>query len=314
MATKEFSQLARRGENGFWRYAISLPLVLFLFLVVGGLFFYPVVTLAEIDGDPNTYLDGQTLEVVGYPVTDFVFLMLSFSTIWVGLYVAMRFVHRRPFLTLVTPRGRVSWRRVAQGFAISLALSVPVFGVQYLLDPSGFDLVFDARRFFLFIPVVLVLVPIQSWAEELLVRGYVLQGLGLLTENALVLSVVTGLLFALPHLPNPEMPAFGDGFVPAFLTFVVVGVFLALVTLKDNGLELALGLHAANNVFAFLTVNLREYPDTPSVFVTSAADLDPMSGLIGTVVAFAAFWVLAFRVFGRRWESAGAIARGEGTA
>ena len=50
--------------------------------------------------------------------------------------------------------------------------------------------------------------------------------------------------------------------------------------------------------------NLRD-PDTPSVFLTSAADLDPVSALVGTVVAFA-----AFRVFGRRRESPVGDARG----
>ena len=310
MATEKFSQLARRGENGFLRYAVAAPLIVFLSLSLMGLFSYPLAALAERDGDPNTYVDGRTLEVVGYPVLDFVAVMLGFSAIWAGLYALTRFVHRRPFLTLVTPRGRVDWRRVGQGFGIYLALSVPVFLVQYLVDPSGLDFVFDPWRFLLFVPVVLVLVPVQAWAEELLVRGYVLQGLGLLTKNPLVLSLVTGLLFALPHLPNPEMRALGDGFVPAFLTFVSIGVFLALVTIKDDGLELALGAHAANNVFAALTVNLREYPDTPSVFVTSAAELDPTSTLVGTVIAFAAFWVLAFRVFGRRRESPVGDARG----
>ena len=44
----------------------------------------------------------------------------------------------------------------------------------------------------------------------------------LLTQNALALSVLNGLLFVVPHLAGPE---------------------------------LALGAHAANNVFAFLAVN-----------------------------------------------------------
>ena len=67
---------------------------------------------------------------MGYAVPDFVALMLGFSAIWAGLYVSTRFVHRRHFLRLVTPRGRVDWRRLARGFGISLALSAPVFGVQ----------------------------------------------------------------------------------------------------------------------------------------------------------------------------------------
>lgn len=52
------------------------------------------------------------------------FSQLARRGIWAGLYVLARFVHRRPFLTLVTPGRRADWRRVAQGFGFFLALSV----------------------------------------------------------------------------------------------------------------------------------------------------------------------------------------------
>lgn len=37
--------------------------------------------------------------------------------------------------------------------------------------------------------------------------------------------------------------------------YFAVGAFLALITVRDGGLELALGAHAANNLFAALILN-----------------------------------------------------------
>ena len=59
-------------------------------------------------------------------------------------------------------------------------------------------------RFLPFLFLALILIPIQTSAEELFFRGYVLQGIGLHWKNIWVLSTISGLLFGLPHLLNPE--------------------------------------------------------------------------------------------------------------
>lgn len=299
----EFSKLAREGDNGPWRYCVSVLLVLFVWLGLGGLLSLVPVALAENDGDPGTYVDGRTLEVVGYPVAEFASFSLGFTFLWAGLFVAVRFVHHRPFLTLVTAYRRVDWGRVAQGFGIYLPLVAAALFVGYALDPQNFRLVFEPGRLLAFVPVVLVLIPIQAAAEELLFRGYVLQLFGLATSRVFVLSLVNGVLFALPHLGNPEAPAMGEGFWIACFDFAVFGFLMAAVTLRDGGIELAVGAHVAANVFAFLMVNFDEtLLDTPSVLEL----LDPTPGytsLAGTVAVSAAFYLLAFRVFGRKDET-----------
>lgn len=267
---------------------------------LGSIFYAVPAALADGDGDPATYLDPRTFEVVGYPVAEFAALMLSFSMMWAGLYVAVRLVHGRPFLTLATAAGRVDYGRVAQGFVLWLVPFAALFCVGYLLDPSAFEVVFEPGRFFAFLPVALALVPIQTSAEELLFRGYLLQGTGLLTQNALALSVLNGLLFVVPHLPNPELPSPGDGLAFVLCSLFVFGAAMALVTLKDGGIELALGAHAANNVFAFLAVNYDEFLlDTPSVLRFSGPSTATYWDPVLSIVLAAAFYVLAFRVLGR---------------
>ena len=52
MATWEFSQLARRGENGFLRYVVAAPLIVFLSLDSMGLLSLPVRARGRNGGRP----------------------------------------------------------------------------------------------------------------------------------------------------------------------------------------------------------------------------------------------------------------------
>jgi len=85
---------------------------------------------------------------------------------------------------------------------------------------------------------------ISATAEEMLFRGYLLQGLGLLTRNRVVLALIAGLIFMGAHMADPAIASL-------FLVFEV-GFFLAIITLKSNGLELAIGMHIAHNLAARL--------------------------------------------------------------
>jgi membrane protease YdiL (CAAX protease family) len=83
---------------------------------------------------------------------------------------------------------------------------------------------------------------INAVAEELLFRGYILQGLGLLTQNRILLAIINGLLFMWIHVTSM-------GWDYTLLSQIFeIGFFCSIITLKSNGLELAIGMHAANNL------------------------------------------------------------------
>ena len=89
-------------------------------------------------------------------------------------------------------------------------------------------------------------------AEELLFRGHLLQALGLRTRRTWLLVGISALVFGAMHMANTEV---GAGPALIFTYYVGFGAFLALITLRDNRLELAIGAHAANNLFVALVVN-----------------------------------------------------------
>jgi len=105
-----------------------------------------------------------------------------------------------------------------------------------------------------FIPLVLIslfILPIQTTFEELFFRGYLFQSLGLIFKKGWVTVLITGVLFGLMHGSNPEVEKIGN----VLLVFYILnGIFLGLIVLMDDGLELSMGYHAINNIFAALIV------------------------------------------------------------
>jgi membrane protease YdiL (CAAX protease family) len=224
------------------------------------------------------------------PIVTFTGTFLTFVPLLIGIFLVVRLIHSRPFLTLITPRARVGWGRFGQGFLLFGALLIFATVIEALLYPGRYQFALNVGRFLPFLIVGLILIPIQTASEELLFRGYVMQGLSLLVRSPIVLAVICGLIFTLPHLANPELSA---GFWLVTPQYFVVGFALAIITLKDNGLELALGVHTVNNLFVGLLVT---FPDSAiqaeTVFISSI--LDPVYSLISVVVVYALFYAIMF--------------------
>lgn len=251
-----YLDLARLGKNAWWRYVLSVVIVVYSWVALAGVLTTTLGFLARHDGDPRTYLDVGTVKMLGFdPVLEYAFLNLSIAVQIVGVYVAVRFVHRRPFLTLIGSMDRVRWGRAAQSFGLFFALVAVQGAVGYLIDPTAYRLAFDPLRLLVLLPIVLLLTPLQTSAEEVLHRGYLLQSFGLLTRKPYLLCAGSGLLFVLPHLINPDIPDDTVGFFVSVAYYCWFGSLMALVTLKDDGLELALGAHAANNLFIDILVD-----------------------------------------------------------
>jgi membrane protease YdiL (CAAX protease family) len=78
------------------------------------------------------------------------------------------------------------------------------------------------------------------------------------------------------------------------LGYFAMGFFLTRIALQDNGIELALGMHAANNLFSVLFAN---YTITalPSPALFTIQTLDPVYSLISLVIGLIVFYVIFFR-------------------
>ena len=64
--------------------------------------------------------------------------------------------------------------------------------------------------------------------------------------------IITSVIFGGMHVFNPEVGKLGYG---VMVYYIGTGLFLGILTLMDDGMELALGFHAANNLFGALLVS-----------------------------------------------------------
>ena len=78
-----------------------------------------------------------------------------------------------------------------------------------------------------------------------------MQGIGVVFKNKWLPLLVTSIVFGLMHIFNPEVEQLG---YVIMIYYIGTGLFLGIITLMDEGLELALGFHAANNLFTALLV------------------------------------------------------------
>ena len=279
----QFLDQVRLGQTEWFRTFFGIVLILFFWFILGGLFVLLPVVWAWVDGNPDTAVDLQTGLVTGVnPLVNYVAANLSFVPLIAGIFVTVRFVHGRPFRSIITPAKTLNWRRVGQGFGLWLLLVTLASVVEYLLNPEIYTVVFHPARFFLFAIAVLLLTPVQTTAEELLFRGYLLQASGHLGRNFGALALLNGFLFMVPHLGNPELAA-NAILLPLF--YLSIGAFFAFITLRDNSAELAIGAHASNNLYSALFANYTNSAlQTESIFLVTELD---------AVYALVSFWVMA---------------------
>jgi membrane protease YdiL (CAAX protease family) len=119
------------------------------------------------------------------------------------------------------------------------------------MHPENYVFNFKLIPFLILVLIAIVLVPLQTSFEEYLFRGYLMQGIGVLCKNRWLPLIITSVTFGLLHIANPEIEKLG---YILLVHYIGTGFFLGIITLMDEGLELALGFHAANNLFTALLV------------------------------------------------------------
>ncbi|MBI4672464.1 MAG: CPBP family intramembrane metalloprotease [Chloroflexi bacterium] len=294
--TQPFLSLSDRGKNGALRWIAGTFLILFFWQIIGGFLALPFLFWAGYltTGDVREAFLAMTDLKRGDAFWNYIGVNVTFLCVWLGLWLTVRFIHKRALLTLVTPAPKINWARLAQGFGAWFVL-VAIFQIlEFVIYPARAQFTFDAARWLFFLPFILILTPMQTGAEELLFRGYWLQGIGRLTQNRIALVLVSGILFGLPHMLNPEVLNNSDSALLLFLNYAFIGAAFAFYTLKDNRLELALGAHTANNLFAALFVNYADSPLTTPAFFTNST-LDAMFGLVTLIISAIAFYLIVFR-------------------
>jgi len=246
-----FLEQGFKGKHHWYHYFGGTLLIFFLFLAAQGF----VAVFLEYHAHPVSLMNASLPEVMkatGLSENFIVFLLLaSFVFASVGIYLAVRFIHQRSFKSLITPFQKINWRKYFFSFGLMSSFIIFSTIISYYFYPEDLLFQFELFPFLILLIISIFLIPIQAGFEELFFRGYLLQGLGVIFRNRWAPLILTSVLFGLMHASNPEVDQLGESLL---IYYIGTGLFMGIITLMDDSLELALGFHTANNFIQILLI------------------------------------------------------------
>jgi uncharacterized protein len=224
-----------------------------------------------------------------------VLVLLIVAAAWaLGLRGALR-SQARPFLSLVSTEGRLRLARCCLGAGLWLAVSLLwlVGGslVEAVTASTGSgtsvgDLSWPHGTLLITTALCLVLIPFQAAGEELVFRGWLTQTLGQFLRSRPLLLLIVAAVFALAHGSLHGRYAF-----PFYL---VMSLGLSLLTLWDERLELAIGIHTAQNVMAVLGGAVFAAGSGRSTMLFNAFQVPWWSALVPATQFFIVYLIVAW--------------------
>lgn len=232
-------------------------------LLIGAMLLYALAFVVALElgvelPDPTTLSDAWFVSPAGMLVTN---LGLALG-IPLALVATWAQAGRSGLVSSVV--GRVRWRLLLGGLGVALLLLVPLtLGSDLLVtqlglapeapadqgagaDEPGWWPLTPAASWLALSVVILLTTPLQSAGEEYFFRGWLSQWVGSVLRwrwlALVVAAVVSALLFALAH--GAQSPWL-------FADRLIFGLLASLLVWRTGGLEIAVALHAANNLLAF---------------------------------------------------------------
>ena len=203
----------------------------------------------------------------------FLFILLSFPATLIVPYLGQKFLHQRSIKSLHTAASKIRWNRGLQAFFVTWIVLGLFTTILHFTGISSVKSNIGAERFIAYSLICILFLPLQSATEEIIFRGYLNQGIHHLLKNKWVTFAITSFLFMAMHLANPEAVAGKESgmHVLTMSHYFLFGFFACLMVWMDDGLESAIGFHAANNTFAGIFVNYEgSVIPTPSLFIAKS--------------------------------------------
>jgi uncharacterized protein len=258
------------GKNEIWRYVIMILAVLVVANTIGSAPLYVLITkVAAKDPDVLNHLSEKPNDLTVLGITPNMGLLLQlipFIIALIAFILLVKPLNRRTPGQVINGTGSFRWKRLLISGGIWLLMSALYLAVNMWADPGNFSLHNTSRTLVPLIIISLFFIPFQAAFEEILFRGYLMQGFVVMSRNRFIPVIATSLLFGLMHGLNPEVKEFGFWtMLPQYVTF---GLIFGIMTVLDDGIEAAIGAHAANNIFlCIMLTNDSSALQTPAVFV-----------------------------------------------
>ena len=287
-----YIQQAYKGENKVWMFVITTILVAGLFIgnLVFFLFFGDDIDVAEEQK--------KLLELIPSKNFWLAINLIPFAVLLGLLFLLVKYMHQRSIKSLTTARKKIDWSRAVFSFSLIAGITIVTFAISYWVDSSQIEIQFDPVKFSILLIISLILFPLQIGLEEYLFRGYLMQHIGVFAKNKWVPLLITSVLFGIFHGANPEVAEIG---YVVMVFYIGTGLFLGIMTLMDDGLELALGFHFGNNLLAAILVTANwSALQTDAIFRYTGEE--PPSAVLEIVLPVIIVYPLLLFIFAKRYK------------
>jgi uncharacterized protein len=178
--------------------------------------------------------------------------LATFAGIWLGVWIAMRALHREKLPRLFGNSARISRSGFLNGLTAVLVTSVLTELCYLVIIPDVQRGPIELATWALYLLPILFFAFVQTSSEELLFRGYLMRGLAYRFRNPLVWAVLPTLVFTVLHW-NPES-VLGMN-IGVLISIGAFAALLALLVYATGNLGAAMGAHLGNNLVGFLLIS-----------------------------------------------------------
>lgn len=285
------------GNNHWAIYVLGVFSAIMGYFVCQIILFVPLIavamkngiTLPEMQAHPEMLFDPDKIGINKNVLLAMLFGMFVFAI--AGLLIVIKKVHHKSIKSVITAYDSIRFKRFFFAFGLWSVFIIILTIIQYFIDKESFTLQFKPFDFFILLIICVTLLPIQTSTEEIIFRGYLMQGLSQVFKNGIIPLIITSLMFGIMHMNNPEAKAYG--WLTMLPYYSLFGFFLGAITLLDEGLELALGIHCANNLITGLLVSSPNgVLKTDSIFAVTAENPsgELLTWFIIASLTFIIFW------------------------
>lgn len=264
-----------------------------LMIILQGILLFAVAYAISAPLKHNVYAQFMTNPetVVWYHAV----LLAMTPVIATGLALVLFFkpIHKADPAVLVSAVDKIRIKRFLPGFLVSFLILSIQTAVSLATNSEGARINTLTTEFLYYFLLLLPMVFLQITSEELIFRSYLLQAVSAYSRKTWLPVLVSSLVFGVMHVGDPTSAEA----IPTFLTLFVTGLVLSIVTVLDNGIEMAVGIHFANNLVA---MSLSDTFNNPSLIdYGQSQEFGFVAAAVNVLCVIVVFGVLCFIC---RWD------------
>ena len=228
-----FINSASLGKNG-WRSYLSTILAIIIAIVLTNLLIRQILPSIKELLPKNDF--GKDLGLYCLVILVFGIALLAF------IMAASKF-HQRPIMSFISEDRKFNFKYYFIGF---ISWGILLFIGNLITDFGTFKNFvynFNPKYFCYLLLVGFIAIGVQSFFEEIIIRGYLFQALHMRIKNIFILIVLNALIFGVLH--------FGYG-IGSFLSSWLFGIAFAIIVVFQKRIEFVSGAHNANNLLLAL--------------------------------------------------------------